>query len=179
MTNKLFIGILAACILAVSAVTTEAAGAKKAAVGKAVNFVKKTVNDAANTVWNNKGAIAVGTAAAVAVTNPEPVIAGTTAVGTGRTVNSVHPTAIGTILVCLLIAALTLIGIRSLWQRLKDWCKILPLLIVGIILLGCGIVEAGTLDAVQSLPEIQCGGIKPPWWDALGWMILVLTILLL
>ena len=50
-----------------------------------MSFVKKTCNNIGNTVWRNKGSIAVGTAAIVAVLAPDAVVQGATTVATGAT----------------------------------------------------------------------------------------------
>jgi hypothetical protein len=80
--NKFYVMMIAACMLAMSAVNTAEAsllskrieGVKKIAdlVGKTG---MKTSGDAAKTVWNNKGAMGVATIATGALTNPEAATA--------------------------------------------------------------------------------------------------------
>jgi hypothetical protein len=73
MTNKLFIGMCAACLIAVSASSAEAAVSKRT-VTKAVSLIKQTSNAIGNAIWSNKGSIAVGTAAVAVASKPEILV---------------------------------------------------------------------------------------------------------
>jgi hypothetical protein len=176
MKTKIFItGMLVACLVAVCAVPAEAATARKAGITKAVNFVKKTANDISNTIWNNKGAIAVSTAAVAVATQPEilakPITAATTAVAT-ETSRAAYSSPIGTIGVIFLFAAALVIvsGIVCVARHyLKLW-HIVPLLAVGVCLISCGVADAATVP----LPMIasQLAAIKPVL-DVLGWVVII------
>ena len=80
--RKFLIGIIAVCLLAVSAGTADAALHKRA-VTKIVNTVGQACDHAANVLWRNKGAVAVGTTAVAVATHPEPFVQGAAAVVTG------------------------------------------------------------------------------------------------
>jgi len=74
--KRFFVGIVLACMLAVSAVPADAAIVHKKAVTNVVNLVGKACDNIAGVIWRNKGAVAVGTAATVAITAPEAVAQG-------------------------------------------------------------------------------------------------------
>jgi hypothetical protein len=181
MRNKIIIGMCAACLLAVSVGKTEAATTKKATIKKAASVIKTSIDDVAGAIWKNRGGVALGTAAVVVATKPEvvvqPLVRGTTAMATEAAVNSVSHTVsqkstiVVTILACLLVAVLAIVGMRCLIQYLKDWINILPFLVIGIALLGCGVAEAGVIP----IGELQHAVPKPPWWNAIGWIIMILT----
>ena len=176
-TKNMIFGVIAACILAFNAGTAEAAGIKKAAITKGVSFVKKTFDNVGNAIWNNKGAIAVGTAAVAVATQPDilaqPLTSASVAVAT-ETSRAVRSSPIGTIGMALFFAAMLVI----VWTMvcvarhyLKLW-HIVPLLTTGMYLISCGVTEA----AVQGMPVIQCAATFKPFWDVLGVLLFIITI---
>ena len=168
--RKFLIGMITVCIFAAHAVTANAAPSKRT-ITKAVSLVGKACDNVANVLWRNKGAIAVGTAAVVATTNPEPLIGGAATMVTGVT-QPIHQSALGSILFYLLLAVISVAGVRYLLQYLKDWKNWLPL-ILGLIFCGltAGIAEAGV---------IGCATIKPPFWwgEVIGFILLVIGMFL-
>ena len=196
--EKFCVMIIAACMLAVSAVNTAEAsllskrieGVKKIAdlVGKTV---MKTSGDAGKIVWNNKGAIAVGTVAMVALTNPEAAtaaVSGTADVAYGvvtggKTADAVAPRANvrqssgGSILPTLLLF-LAFVGIGVMIatyfrRRIGVFRVAVPLLVVGLLLCFGVTAEASMLG---TFPDIQCAtpalAIKP----IANFLMLLITI---
>ena len=167
--------------------TKQIQGVKKIAdlVGKKV---KKTTNDTAKVVWDNKGAIAVGTIATVALTNPEATsaaITGTADVAYGivtgsGTADTVVPrtsarqsnggSVIPTVLFYLLLIGLAFIGARYLLHRIGIWRLAVPLLMVGVILLCAGVADAAS-------PVALAPAVKPLTQIAM-WVITAVTIFL-
>jgi len=178
--KKLCVMMIAASVLAMSTANTADAsllskrieGLKK--IGNYVsNAVKKTSNDTAKVVWDNKGAIAVGTVATVALTNPEATVAAVTGtadvaygvVTGGKTADTVaqranvRQTSSGSIIPTLLLFfAFVGIGIifarRFLFQRRRIgmWC--VALLAVGILFCCVGVADAAS-------PAALAPAIKP------------------
>jgi len=195
---KFYVMMIAACVLAVSTANTADAslitkrieGVKKIAnlVG---NTVKKTADDAAKYVWNNKGSLAVATVATVAVTNPEASVAAITgtadvayaAATGGKTTETAVPRAnarpsktggtFSTVLYYLVIIGLVFIVVKYLLRgSVKRWCLAVPLLIVGLLLCFGVTAEASMLS---SIPDIQCAPVlvaKP----IMHFVVLVLTV---
>ena len=163
--------IIVACVICVYAVTADAA-TKKRAVAKIGNFVGNTCDSAANLLWQNKGAITLGTVLVTAAANPEPYVRGATTVvaGTGQTVVTSY---IGSILSCLIIAVVVIAVGRYLFRRIRLW-RMLPLVVFGLFLC-CGIAEAGMIGVV---PETQFGIVKPPWWGVFDLVILIVMLFL-
>jgi hypothetical protein len=126
---------------------------------KAVSIVKKTTEGIGNAVWNNKGAILVGSAAIGIATQPQAFVE-----GFGTVTQSSNT---GGILPYLLRAILSIIGLRYLRQYVKKW---LPFMIVGIGIFTCGVAEAGVIP-VFNIPEIAVR----PLWDIIGLIMLVLS----
>ena len=163
------IGMFAACIFSVHAVPADAGIAKYAikAAQKVRDYVGKTANDAGKVVWNNKGSIAVGTAAAVALTNPDAATAavngtadvvtgavtGTTgAVAQGITTNAKRSTGgsvLLTLLLILLLIVLVILGMRYLLHRVGIWKLAMPLLMIGVLLCCAGVAQAGVVGFVS------------------------------
>jgi len=168
MSNKLYIGIMIACMFAVGAGVSEAAMPKRTVV-KAVGLVKKTCNDIASTIWKNKGAIAVGTAAVAVASKPEAFVQGATAMVTETAAKVVEPrsSSIGRTIICVVLAMIVLAGVRSVLRSFGAW-SILPIML-GIVLLGCGIAEAGVISGSEVRPAIAS-----TWWNALGWIVIIL-----
>jgi hypothetical protein len=165
MTYKLFIGIMIASILAVSVTNAEASIATRS--------VKHFVDQTCDVLWNNIGTIAATLALVTVAANPAPFVEGTTTIITGTTIKSViQQTSLAvSFIVCLTLAVFAVVGGRSLINYIKDWFKILPFLVVGVLLLSCGIAEAGVMECFQ-----HGGIIKPPWWDVIGIIIFILTM---
>ena len=159
--RKFIIGIIAACTLFMGTVAANAAGTTKTAV-------KKIVNRASNVLWRNKGTVAGGVVLAAAATNPEPFANGITTLlwGVG---NAVVQTGIKFPFYCLL-GIVCVIGVRYFW-RYVNVGRILPLLILGVLF--CGVAEAGVMT---NLPVVA---VRPLWWEALGWLFIIITTILL
>jgi len=172
--RKFLIGMIAACILAVSAVSASAAVSKKAVV-KTKDFIAKTGKSLGNAIWDNKGSIAVGTTAVAVATNPAPFVEGAATVITGKSSNlsagSVQSYMVGWLFYAI-ATLLAIVGVRCAWNYVKDYKNWLPL-ILGVMVCGLtgGIAEAGVLD---------CTAIRPPFWwsDVVGWILLVIMIFL-
>jgi len=163
------IGMFAACIFGVHAVPADAGIAKHAikAAQKVRDYVGKTANDAGKVVWNNKGSIAVGTAAAVALTNPEAATAavnGTADVVYGVVTSestaepiaprsSVRPSSGGSVVrMVLFYLLLTVFVIAAVRYCLKSigLRRMLPVMIAGVVILLCaGVVQAGVIGFVS------------------------------
>jgi len=161
--RKFIIGIIAACTLFMGTVAANAAGTTKTAV-------KKIVNRASNVLWRNKGTVAGGVVLAAAVSNPTPFINGVTTLlwGVGHTVVQMG---IKFPLYCLL-GIVCVIGIRY-FLRHVNFRRILPLLLLGVLFCGCGVAEAGVMT---NLPVVT---VRPLWWEALGWLFIVITTIFL
>jgi uncharacterized membrane protein YgdD (TMEM256/DUF423 family) len=186
--KKFCVTMIAACVLAMNtANTAEASLLSKRidAVKKIAIFVgntfKKTADDAAKTVWNNKGAIAVGTVATVALTNPEAAtaaVSGTADVAYGVVIGgktadtvvpraNVRPATTGMSIMPTLLFFLAFVGIgiviATYFRRRTGVFRIaVPLLMVGIVLFcGVGVAEAGVVSIIPKppvLPPITAGG---------------------
>ena len=167
--KKLIIGILTACALCVYTATADAAVVAKTiaikAIQKAKSVAGKTCDDAANVIWRNKGAVAVGATAVAVATKPEVFVGGATTIATSSYG--------GMILFYLIAACVVIVGIRYLLRRFRVW-KLLPLVVLGLLLCG-GVAQAGMIDYI-SIPEIECGAIKPGWWSIITVVLLVISI---
>jgi len=188
--------MIAACVLAVSTANT----AEASLLSKRIDGVKKIANYMGKTVWNNKGAVAVGTVATVAISNPEAATAAITGganivtnavTGTadvaygvvtgGSTADTVAPRAnarpsttgngtFSTLLFYLVIIGLVLIVVKYLLRGAVR--KVLPVLVVGLLLCFVATAEASMLS---SIPDIQCAApalVKP----VAHFIILVVTL---
>jgi hypothetical protein len=186
--QKLFIGTIVIGLLATCAVPANAAMPKKAVVkvaGTAKDFITKTSTSLGNAIWNNKGSIAVGSAAVALATNPAPFVSGATTMITGRP-SDPSATGIQSYLVGWLFYAvatiLAILGVRYAWAYLKDWKNWVPLLlIVGVCCITCGTVEAGIIHfpTVEGLVDtIPKPPVLPtvPWWSLFNVVLLVITI---
>jgi len=204
--KKLCVMMIAASVLAMNTANTADAalmskrieGLKK--IGNYVsNTVKKTGNDTAKVVWDNKGAIAIGTVATVAISNPEAATAAVTGAadvvtnavtgtadvayasitrGTADTVAqraNVRQTSNGSIIPTLLLFfAFVGIGIivarRFLFQRRRIGMWCVALLAVGILFCCVGVADAAS-------PVALAPAIKPLAHIAM-WVITAITIFL-
>jgi hypothetical protein len=201
--QKLFIGITAICLFAVCAISasaaipvlipmkvaTKLAPKAKDFIAKTGNTVKKTSDGAAKVVWNNKGAIAVGTVATVALTNPEAVKAAVTgtadvaygAVTGGKTAGAVAPRAnarpstsggsiIPTLLFYLFVTVLVIAAVRYCLHSV-GLRRVLPLLSVGVLLCSVGVVEAAVITPPPPpvFPPV-------PWLTLLNIAVIVISI---
>ena|GEM_PF-3492650 len=178
--RKFLIGIIAACLLAVSAGTADAAVLHKRAVTKIVNTVGQACDHVANVLWRNKGAVAVGTTAVAVATHPEPFVQGAAAVVTGTGEALIKSGTGSSLLSYLLLPVLLIAAVWYFLRRIKSrWGRVLPLLLFGVFILFCfsGVVHAGVIAPV---PEIQCGVVKPPFWwgDIIGWVLLIIAVFL-
>jgi hypothetical protein len=199
--KKICVMMIAAYVLAVSTANTADAsllskridGVKKIAALVGKTFTK-TADNAGKIVWNNKGAIAVGTVATVALTNPKAVTAAVTGtadvaygvVTGGGTTNgknadtvaqrsNARPSTTGgmfsTLLFTLVMIGLVFIGVKYL-LRSSIRRMAVPLLIVGVLLCFGVTAEASMLS---SIPDIQCTApvlVKP----VAHFIMLVITI---
>jgi len=195
--KKFCVMMIAVCVLAVSAANTADAsplskrieGVTKIAT-LVSNMISKTADSAGKVIWNNKGAIAVGTVATVALTNPEATVAAVTGtadvaygvVTGGKTAETAVPRAnarptttngstIPTWLFYLVIIGLVFIVMKYLLRGAVR--KALPLLVVGLLLCFGVTAEASMLS---SIPDIQCAtpvlAIKP----IANFLMLLITI---
>jgi hypothetical protein len=187
--QKLFIGIIAICLLVVNTANTVEASL----ITKRIEGVKKIANLVSTWTWKNKGSIAVGTVATVALTNPEAVKAAVTGtadvaygvVTGGKTANAVAPRAnarpsttggsiIPTLLFYLAIFGLVFLGARYLLHRIGIWRLAVPLLLVGVLFCCAGTTEA----AVVSLPNplLMLATAPAPFWTFANVVLLAITI---
>jgi uncharacterized membrane protein len=73
------------------------------------------------------------------------------------------------------LAVIAIAGIRYILHHLRGWKHWLPLIIVGVMFCCCGIAEAGVLP-VSDLPGIA---VRPFWWNAISWLVIIITTLFL
>ena len=206
--KKLCVMMIAACVLAVSTANNAEAsllakrieGMKKVAA-LVSNTVKKTADDAAKYVWNNKGSLAIATVATVAISNPEAATAAVTGtadivtnavtgtadvaygvVTNGKTADTAAPrenarpstnggSTFSTVLYYLLIIGLVFIVMKYLLRGAVRRLAV-PLLIGGVLLCFVSVAEASMLS---SIPDIQCAPVlvaKP----IMHFVVLVLTV---
>jgi len=176
--KKFCVMMIAACVLAVSAANTaEASPLSKRIEGVTKianlvgNTVSKTADNAGKIVWNNKGAIAVGTVATVALTNPEAATAAVTGTADvaygvatgGKTVEKVAPRAnvrqssggslIPTLLYFLIFVGIGIVVVSYFRRRIGVFRVAIPLLVVGVLFCFGATAEASMLSAI---PDIQC-----------------------
>jgi len=196
--NKFYVMMIAACVLAMSAVNT----AEASLLSKRIEGVKKMANIVSKTVWNNKGAIAVGTVATVALTNPEAATAAVTGTadivtnavtGTadvaygvvtgGKTAEKVAPRTtvrqstgwsfISTLLYFLLFCGIGVVAATYFRRKIGVFRVAVPLLAVGVLLCFGVTAEASMLG---SIPDIQCTApviaVKP----IVNFIVLVITV---
>ena len=196
--NKFYVMMIAACVLAMSAVNT----AEASLLSKRIEGVKKMANIVSKTVWNNKGAIAVGTVATVALTNPEAATAAVTGaadvvtntvtgmadvayatVTGGKTADTVAPmtharqssggSIIPTLLYFLLFCGIGVVIATFFQRRIGVFRVAVPLLAVGLLLCFGVTAEASMLG---SFPDIQCTApviaVKP----VVNFIVLVITV---
>ena len=139
--KKLIIGILTACALCFYTATADAAVVAKSiaikAIQKAKSVAGKTCDAAANVIWRNKGAVAVGTTAVAVATKPEVFVGGATTIATSSYG--------GMILFYLIAACVVIVGIRYLLRRFRVW-KLLPLVLLGLLLCGSIIQSTREMD---------------------------------
>jgi hypothetical protein len=155
------------------------------------NTVSKTADSAGKIVWNNKGAIALGTVATVALTNPRAATAAVTGtadvaygvVTNGKTADTVAPrinarpsttggSIIPTLLLFLAFVGIGIVIATYLRRRIGVFRVAVPLLIVGILLCFGVTAEASMWS---SIPEMQCTApvlVKP----VAHFIMLVITI---
>jgi hypothetical protein len=189
--QTLFIGVTALCLFAVCAVPASAAVPKKAVTklaSKVKDYVVKTGNSIGETIWRNKGSVAIGTVAVAAANNPAPFVDGAVTIVTGRPAKTSGPsdTANHSFIVGWLFYAiatlLAIIGVRCLWNYVKDYKNWLPLMVVGVLLCSVGVVEAGvvclpTLDGIASvIPKPPVPPAPVPWWNVLYFVLFVIMI---
>jgi hypothetical protein len=75
----------------------------------------------------------------------------------------------------LLMTVLAIIGVRAIAQYIKDWFnvwRIVPLLIVGFMLLDCGVAQAGVIGAGHIVPDF--GLLKPALWQVVQIIVIVI-----
>jgi hypothetical protein len=183
--NKIFIGIAIACFIAVLAGTADAAVPTRTKV-KVKDFITKTATSWGNAIWSNKASIAVGTAAVAVATNPAPFVEGATTIITGQPAKIVTPSynqatasqsATGSLWYYgFYLAATTfcIVGVRCIWNYVKDYKNWLPLMVVGILLCCGGIVEAAVITPPPVLPPVFISPI--PWWNIVNFVLLVVSI---
>ena len=196
--KKICVMMIAAGVLAVSTVNTAEAsllskridGVKKIA-NLVSHTVSKTADSAGKVIWNNKGAIAVGTVATVALTNPKAATAAVTGtadvaygvVTNGKTADTVVPrtnarpstttgsSTFSTVLFTLIMIGLVLIIVKYLLRGSFRRIAV-PLMIIGVLLCFGVTAEASMLS---SIPEMQCTApvlVKP----VAHFIMLVITI---
>jgi hypothetical protein len=173
--QKLFIGITAICLFAACAVPASAAIPTRVKV-KAKDFITKTSTSLGNAIWNNKGSIAVGSAAVALATNPAPFVSGATTMITGRpsdpSATSIQSYFTGWLFYAI-ATVLAVLGVRFAWNYVKDYKNWLPLMIVGILLCSVGVAEAGIIQPLLKPPVL----LPPvPWWSLFNVALIVATI---
>jgi hypothetical protein len=165
--NKLIIGLLTACVLAASAVQAEASIVTRA-IPKVANLVGKGCDAAGKVIWRNKGAVVATGAAVGLATKPEAFLGSAATIITSPT--------FGSILFYLIVGGLIIAVGRYCLHRVGLW-RILPLLVVGLLLCGGGIAEAGTIDYVPASDTAT--GIAKPLWDIAMIIIVVIATIFL
>jgi hypothetical protein len=177
--QKFFVGIIVVCLFAVSAGTASAATSTKSVTKiatRAKDWITKTGTSLGAVIWNNKGSIAVGTAAVAVVTNPAPFVQGTTTLITGKptvvtnTADVAGQSLSGIFWYYGFYAAATLfciVGVRCAWNYIKDYKNWLPLMIVGVCFVTCGVADAATV-----IP-------KPPVLPAVPWCTVFNVVLVI
>ena len=190
MKTKMIIGMMIACVFAVSAVSVEAATPQKRAVKNVVSFAKKTCNSIGSMIWKNKCSIAVGTAATVAVMAPEAVVHGATTVATGATqaatsaianttqaaIQSAGSNAGSGFLSFLMLAALFLAGLWFFVGCVRFRYKaILPLMVIGVLICFCGVTEAASLHSAA----VPVAAAIKPFVNAIGWVVIIAVTIFL
>ena len=134
-------------------------------------------------LWRNKGTVAVGTAATVAVLAPEATVQGATTVATqavqGATAvvasgteaivkSTVKPGSANVFLTLFLLVALLLAGLWIFIGRIRrKYLLVLPILVLAVLVFG-GVAHAGI---------VECGIARPPlWWgDIFGFILLIIA----
>ena len=184
MKTKMIIGMMIACAFAVSAVTAEAVTPQKRAVKNVVSLVKKTCNNIGNTIWNNKGSIAVGTAATVAVLAPDAVVQGATTIASGAVegaatvVTGATQAAVQSgvsnsgsgFFSYLLLAMLFLAGLWLFVGFVRFRYKaVLPLLVLGVIVCLAGTADAATLHSAT----VPVAAAIKPFINVIGWVVII------
>ena len=190
MKTKMIIGMMIACVFAVNAASVEAVTPQKRAVKNVVSFVKKTSNNIGNTVWRNKGSIAICTAATVAVLAPEATVQGATTLATGATqaatsaianttqaaIQSAGGNASSGFFSFLLVAALFLAGLWFFVGFVRFRYKaVLPLLVIGVLICLCGVTEAASLHSAA----VPVAAAIKPFVNAIGWVIIIAATIFL
>ena len=172
--RKFLTGIIAICVLAVSAGTAEAAPLHKRAITNTVNLVGKVCDNISAVIWRNKGSIAIGTTAVAVATNPEPFVQGAATVVTGTSERVMNSNTGSSILSYLLLPIIVIAAIWWLLGYIRFKCKgllrhwrIIPL-VLAVLLLFTDITQAG----------IQCGVVRLPlWWtDFVGIILLIVAL---
>jgi hypothetical protein len=177
MRNKI-IGLLLGLLFCGVAVPANAAISKQT-IKKVTNLVKTSCDKLGNMIWKNKGAIAVGTVATVAVTAPEEVVQGATTVVTGTPTNTesikqpVARSFIGTVLFHLCMIVLLISGIRYMMHCIGLW-KIVPLVLFALLLCS-GITEASVLGG-QTVPMTEALSSLTPWLEIINFILLIVTL---
>ena len=182
MKTKMIIGMMIACVFAVNAVQAEAVTPQKRAVKNVVNFVKKASNNIGNTIWNNKGSIAVGTAATVAVLAPDAVVQGATSIATGAVEGAAtvvtgatqaavqNSTGGNGFLSYLFLAVLFIAGLWFFVGFVRFRYKaVLPLLVLGVIVCLAGTADAATLHSAA----VPVAAAIKPFVNAIGWVVII------
>ena len=174
--KKFFIGIITALMFAFNTVPAEAVVPQKRVATSVVHFIGKACDNAANVLWRNKGAVAVGTTAVAVATNPEPFVQGATAVVTGTTQTAIQSGTGGGFFSFLLLATLFIAG---LWLfvgciRRKFW-RIVPLLVIGVLICLCGVTEAATLHSAA----VPVAAAIKPLVNAIGWVVIIAATIFL
>jgi hypothetical protein len=191
--QKLFIGIIIVCLFAVYAVPASAAIPTKSLTRIAVkskDYITKTATSWGNAIWNNKGSIAVGTAAVAVATNPAPFVQGTTTLITGKPTVVTNTSDVANLSVqsqsvtsslwyyafYIAVTLLCILGVRCAWSYIKDYKNLLPVLIVGVCFATCGVAEAGVVESVVSV--IPKSPVLPtvPWCTILNIALVVVSI---
>jgi len=167
--QKMIIGMIAACVLAVTTAQANAAVVPRGVAIKAIQTAKtavgKACNGVASFVWRNKGAVAVGATATAVVARPDVFVGGVIAL--------LYNPYVDTIMFWLLIILLIIIASRNCIRRIGRW-RILPLVVVGL-LLCTGVAEAGMIDCVSGPDAASACIARPPWLDIFMLVVLVFT----
>jgi hypothetical protein len=77
---------------------------------------------------------------------------------------------------------LCIIGVRYAWNYVRDYKNWLPILVIGVCCVPCGVAEAGVFQNLPMAEGITSVIPKPPvlppvpWWTLLNVALIVVSI---
>jgi hypothetical protein len=83
-----------------------------------------------------------------------------------------------------MVTLLCIIGVRYAWGYIKDYKNWLPVLIVGLCFVSCGVAEAGVFQSLPMTEGIVSFIPKPPtlppvpvpWWTIINTVLVIITV---